>query len=69
MALVDREVQIRGHIMGVLVGHTGQTITSDMIHGLADELIETVIDGDIRWLAAKAEEDFRNEGLIEAIPE
>lgn len=49
MALVEREVYLRNHILGILVSHAGDKLAGSFIGELTTELTETVIDADFHW--------------------
>ena len=49
MALVDRNVYLRNHILGVLIAHMGKMIFHGNMGSLADELTQVVLDADSKW--------------------
>jgi hypothetical protein len=58
MALLDRDIYLRNHIMGVLVSFSGKGVSYANIPELADALTEAVIEGDRNW---------QNENLCEQV--
>jgi hypothetical protein len=60
MAILDRDVYLRNHVMGVLVSYSGKGLSYSNIPELADALTEAVIEGDQKW---------QNENLCEQVLE
>jgi hypothetical protein len=60
MALLDRDIYLRNHVMGVLVSYSGKGLTYSNMGELADSITAAVIEGDEKW---------RNESLCEQISE
>lgn len=49
MAMLDRDVYLRNHVMGVLVSYSGKGLSYSNMSELADALTEAVIEGDQKW--------------------
>lgn len=60
MALLDRDIYLRNHVMGVLVTYSGKGLSYSNMGELADAITEAVIEGDEKW---------RNESLCEQVLE
>lgn len=60
MAIVDRDIYLRNHVMSVLVCHTGKGLHYDNIGALADDITAAVLEGDLKW---------QNENLCEQVLE
>lgn len=59
MALIDRDIYLRNHVMSVLVCHTGKGLHYDSIGALADDITSAVIEGDSAWQEQKCCEQLR----------
>lgn len=51
MTLLDRDVYLRNHVMGVLVTYRARGLDYSNMSELADSITEAVIDGDLKWNA------------------
>jgi hypothetical protein len=60
MAILDRDVYLRNHVMGVLVSYSGKGLSYSNMGELADSITEAVIEGDRNW---------QNENLCEQVLE
>jgi hypothetical protein len=60
MALLDRDIYLRNHVMGVLVTYSGKGLSYSNMGELADAVTEAVIEGDRKW---------QNEHLCEQVLE
>jgi hypothetical protein len=60
MALLDRDIYLRNHVMGVLVTYSGKGLSYSNMGELADSITEAVIEGDRNW---------QNENLCEQVLE
>lgn len=49
MTVLDRDVYLRNHVMGVLVSCYEKGFTPSIIGELADEITQSVIEGDRKW--------------------
>ncbi len=49
MALLDRDVYLRNHVMGVLVTYTDRGLHYSNMGELADAVTQAVIEGDRKW--------------------
>lgn len=49
MALLDRDIYLRNHVMGVLVTYSGKGLSYSNMSELADAVTEAVIEGDRKW--------------------
>lgn len=49
MAMLDRDVYLRNHVMGVLVSYSGKGLNYSNMSELADALTEAIIEGDQKW--------------------
>lgn len=49
MAIMDRDVYLRNHVMGVLVSYSGKGLTYANMGELADSITEAVIEGHDKW--------------------
>jgi hypothetical protein len=56
MALLDRDIYLRNHVMGVLVSYSGKGLVYSNMGELADAITQAVIEGDHKW---------KNENLCE----
>lgn len=63
MALLDRDIYLRNHVMGVLVTFRDKGLNYSNMGELADSITEAVIDGDIKWNAQYCEQ------MMEDIPQ
>ena len=51
MAILDRDIYLRNHIMGVLASYSAKGLNYSNMAELADSLTEAVIEGDRAWQA------------------
>lgn len=51
MTLLDRDIYLRNHIMGVLASYSAKGLSYSNMGELADSLTEAVIEGDRAWQA------------------
>jgi hypothetical protein len=49
MALLDRDIYLRNHVMGVLVTYSGKGLSYSNMGELADAVTEAVMEGDRKW--------------------
>lgn len=49
MALLDRDIYLRNHVMGVLVSFSDKGLNYLNMGDLADSITEAVIEGDRKW--------------------
>ncbi len=49
MALIDRDIYLRNHVMGVLVSYSGKGLSYSNMAELADAITQAVIEGDSKW--------------------
>lgn len=59
MALLDRDIYLRNHIMGVLASYSSKGLNYSNMGELADSLTEAVIEGDRSWQAENCCEQVR----------
>lgn len=59
MALIDRDIYLRNHIVGVLVAFSGKGLSCSNMGELADSITEAVIEGDLRWKEESISEQFQ----------
>lgn len=71
MTLMDRDVFIRNHVMGVLVSFSGKGLTYANMGELADSITEAVMEGEDLWRQEKLCEEVRMMGddVNEDIPQ
>lgn len=60
MALLDRDIYLRNHVMGVLVSYKDKGLNYANMGELADAITQAVIEGDDKW---------REENLCEQVRE
>lgn len=49
MALLDRDIYLRNHVMGVLAVYSERGLSFSNMGELADSITEAVIEGDRKW--------------------
>ncbi len=49
MALLDRDIYLRNHVLGVLVAYSCKGLSYSKLLELADSITEAVIEGDRNW--------------------
>ena len=59
MAMLDRDVFIRNHVMGVLVSYSGKGLSYSNMGELADSITEAVLEGDHLWQQERCCEQMR----------
>jgi len=69
MAIVDRDIYIRNHVMGVLVSYSGKGLNYSNMSELADSITEAVLEGDSKWQEERLCEEVRSVHLEEDIPQ
>lgn len=63
--MMDREVFIRNHVMGVLVSFSGKGLTYANMGELADSITEAVLEGDLLWNQERCCEEIRSYSDVE----
>jgi hypothetical protein len=58
MALPDRDIYLRNHVMGVLAVYSERGLSFSNMGELADSIIEAVIEGDRKWQDEKCCEEL-----------
>ena len=69
MAILDRDVCIRNHVMGVLAFHCEKGLDLANLGELADSITEAVIEGDMKWQDDNLCEQMLEMALNEDVPQ
>ncbi len=62
MAMLDRDVCLRNHVMGVLAFYSGKGLSYDNLAELVDSITESVIEGYEKWQDENLCEQIRDMG-------
>ena len=49
MTILDRDLYLRNHVMGVLVSYSNKGLNYSNMGELANDITESVIEGDRKW--------------------
>ncbi len=49
MSVLDKDVYLRNHVVGVLASFSGKTLNNETIDDLGASLTQAVIDAELRW--------------------
>lgn len=60
MALIERDIYLRNHVMGVLVTFSSKGLSYSNMSELADSITEAVIEGDFRWKEESISEQIQD---------
>lgn len=59
MTILDRDLYLRNHVMGVLVSYTNKGLSYSNMSELADDITQSVIEGDRKWHEENCLEQLR----------
>lgn len=63
MALLDRDIYLRNHVMGVLVSYSDKGLNYSNMGELANAITEAVIQGEDKWQEEMLCEQIREMGV------